>query len=252
MTKFSLRHAAFALAALPMTLGLAACGDKNNAATGETSAPLPKVAPPAGKTWGDVVSKTPEGGYRMGNPDAPIKLVEFASLTCPHCADFTHASSAEMRDDFVASGRVSFEFRNFVRDPLDLTTAVLTRCGTPESFFALTDQAMGNQSAMFNKAQAAGQEKLEAATKVAPDKRGAAIADLVGLTDFFASRGISRDQQAACLAKTADVEALAKQTEADTTQFQITGTPTFVINGTKVDGNTWAEIKGRLQALGAR
>ena len=52
---------------------------------------------PAGKSWAETVVITPEGGYRMGNPDAPIKIVEFASLTCSHCAEFAEAASASLR-----------------------------------------------------------------------------------------------------------------------------------------------------------
>jgi len=253
MTARNFRRFTMAALAAPLVLGLAACGQDaakdGAAATGEAIA---KIAAPAGKSWGDVVSVTPEGGYRMGNPDAPIKLVEYGSLTCNHCAEFTEASSAEIRDTFVASGRVSFEFRNFVRDPIDLTAAQLTRCGAPEGFFALTDQAMANQKEMFEKAQGAGEAAYTAAMNQPEAKRGLAIAELAGLLDFFASRGISRDQAAACLADTAKATALATTTSKDAERYQINGTPTFMLNGQKLDGNTWAPIKVALENAGAR
>lgn len=251
MISLSFRRAALAMAVLPLAIGLAACDTKTDAAKG-TGEAVAKIAPPAGKAWSDVVVKTAEGGYRMGNPDAPIKLVEFGSLTCSHCAEFAEKSAAELRDTFVASGRVSFEFRNFVRDPLDLVSAQLTRCGAPESFFALTDQAMANQPALFEKAQAAGDAAFQAASQQPAEKRGAAIAQLAGLTDFFATRGISRDQANACLADAKEAAAIAKRTQDDGTKYDIQGTPTFVIDGTKVEDNTWEAIKARLEALGAR
>ena len=236
--------------ALPLALG--ACNKQDDAATaGLSGAAIAKIAAPVGKSWAETVVATPEGGYRMGNPEAPIKLIEFGSLTCSHCMEFSEKGSVALRDTFVASGRVSYEFRNFIRDPIDLTAAQLTHCGTPESFFALTDQVFGYQATLFEKAQAAG-KGYEAAVSQAPDRRGLAIADMVGLTEFFAARGIARDQAATCLADTAKAKALADATNQQAEQYKIEGTPTFLVNGTKVDMNTWEQVKAELERLGAR
>jgi len=260
MKRISFRHLALnltanlaaCLAAAPLVLGLAAC-DKKDAANGALSGePIAKVAAPAGQIWSDVVAKTPEGGYRMGNPDAPIKLVEYGSLTCPHCGQFAQESGEELRSSFVNSGRVSFEFRNFVRDPIDLTASQLTRCGTPESFFALTEHAFANQTAMIEKVQAAGDAAYNAAIQQPEARRGIALAELTGLIDFFAARGIAREQAEACLADGAAAKALAQATQDQGAQYNIEGTPTFLINGQKVDMNTWPELKARLESLGAR
>ena len=249
----SLRRIALAALVAPMVLGLAACGksDEAGSAAQPSGEPIAKIAAPAGKAWTETVTKTPEGGYLLGNPEAPIKLVEFGSLTCSHCADFSKESFAELRDNFVASGRVSFEFRNFVRDAIDLTAAQLTRCGAPESYFPLTEQAFANQQDMFAKAQAAG-DAYGTAMALPPAQRGPALAQITGLADFFAARGISRDQANACLANVEDATNLAKIAEEQGKEFDITGTPTFLINGAKFEGNTWAEVKARLETLGAR
>lgn len=247
-----LTRIAYSIAIAPLALGLAACGKEATQTGAPSGAAIAKIAPPAGKIWSDTVVVTPEGGYRMGNPNAPIKLIEFGSLTCSHCADFSEKSSAVLRDNFVASGRVSFEFRNYVRDAIDLTAAQLTQCGAPESFFALTDQAFANQTAMLEKAQAAGQQGYEAAMSQPPAKRGPALAELIGLTEFFAARGISRDQANACLADTAKAEKLAQNTTKQGEEFKIEGTPTFLINGLKVETNTWEGLKVELEKAGAR
>ncbi len=248
----SLRSFAIALVVAPLTLGLAACQKDPAEVTAPSGAAIANIAPPAGKLWSDTVVVTPEGGYRMGNPLAPIKLIEYGSLTCSHCADFSEKGSAQLRDNFVASGRVSFEFRNFVRDAIDMTAAQLTQCGAPESFFALTDQAFTNQAAMFERAQAAGQETYGAAMSLPPAKRGPALAELTGLTEFFAARGISRDQANACLLDTAKAEKLAQNTTKQGEELKIEGTPTFLINGQKLDTNTWEGLKVELEKAGAR
>ncbi len=253
MTFAHIRRFALAALAMPLALGLAAC-DKaaDNPETGGLSGEkIAAVAPPAGKVWSDVVVKTPENGYRMGNPDAAIKLIEYGSLTCGHCAEFAETGDAELRDSFVASGRVSFEFRNFIRDPIDLTAAQLTRCGTPESFFPLTGQAFANQAAMMQRVQAAGPQ-VQAALGLPPQQRGIALAEMAGLTEFFAARGIARDQAAACLADGAAAQALAEAAQKQGEQYDITGTPTFLINGTKFEQNEWPALKARLETMGAR
>ncbi|MBS0476965.1 MAG: thioredoxin domain-containing protein [Proteobacteria bacterium] len=252
MTATAFRRLAFAVALAPLALGLSACKKDAGNATAPAAAPIAKVAPPTGKAWADVVSITPEGGYRMGNPDAPIKLVEYGSLTCPHCADFAAKSAADLRDTFIASGRVSFEFRNFIRDAIDLTATQLTHCGKPEQFFTLTDQIFANQKSFFDKAQGAGKQAQDAAFNQEPAKRGPAIGTLTGLTDFAVARGLTKDQANACLSDLPKAEAMAAQVTKQADQFDIQGTPTFLVNGSKVDPNTWEELKPLLEKAGAR
>ncbi len=253
MTHQTLRRIALAALAAPLALALASCGSGGSEDGAPISSePLEKVASPEGKSWEEVVTETEDLGMLMGNPEAPIKLIEFASLTCSHCADFAESSKAKLRDVFINSGRVSLEFRNFLRDPIDLTAAQLTRCATPERFFALTEQVFLNQASILQKAQDAGNAAYTAAMEAPDDKRSQAFADLAGLGDFFAARGVSKGQAAACLANAADAQALAKATQKQTEDYGITGTPTFLLNGRKLEVNTWAEVKTALENAGAR
>lgn len=238
----------------PVTLGLAGCKKDEGGAAGTATAaasPLPSAAAPAGKNWADTVVQTPEGGYRMGNPEAAIKLVEYGSLTCPHCGEFSEKGAATIRDQWVASGRVSYEFRHFVRDALDMTLGLMTRCGTPEAYFGLTEQVFANQKALFGGLQ--GKEaQMDAAMKAPDAQRFQAIADVADLPTFFAARGIPAAQAKVCLAKGDLASQLAKNTNDQGTQFQIEGTPTFFINGEKIGTNTWEELKARIEGLGVR
>jgi len=239
------------LVVAPLLLALGACGGSGDAekTSGE---PIEKIAPPEGQAWSEIVEKTEDGGYRMGNPDAPIKLVEFASLTCPHCKHFTEEGGEELRDTFVASGRVSWEFRNFIMNPLDLTMAMLVRCGSPESFFALTEQTFTNQQNLVEAWSANSEATLEAASSQPPATRYIALAGLAGLPEFYGARGIAVDQAKACLGDSATAEALVEATRQQSEKYDITGTPSFLINGQNPEANTWPEIKTRLENLGAR
>ena len=240
-----------AAAALPLALTLTACGDKTpNAAP--SGAPAAKVAPPAGKAWSEVVSKTEEGGYRVGNPDAPIKLVEYGALSCSHCAEFAKESGDKLLNDYVASGRVSYELRYFMLNAFDVPASLLATCGATEAVIPLSEQFWAWQSNMFTNLQSAGDAKIQQAATLPPAQRMQALAQLGGMTEFFAARGISRDQGAACLADTAKADALAKQTETASTKDQVTGTPTFFINGASVGTSDWATLEAKLQAAGAR
>jgi len=253
MKTLSIRRLALQAIALPLALGVAACGGgEDDGMAGLSGEVIEQVAPPAGKSWTEVVEKTAEDGYRMGNPDAPIKLIEFASLTCPHCAHFAEQGSAELRDTFVASGRVSWEFRNFILNPIDLTMSIVVRCGAPESFFALTEQTFENQTTIIEAWNEATEDQRNRVVSLPPSERYKYMAGLMKLQDFYGSRGIAADQANACLSDPALATELDEGTRVQGEKYEISGTPSFVINGKKLDANTWPEIKARLETLGAR
>lgn len=244
---------AMLLAALPLTLGLAACDKKSDPASGDvaSSEPIAKIAAPAGKAWAETYATTSEGGYVMGNPDAPIKLIEYGALSCSHCADFSEKAFPKLRDDYIASGRVSYELRLFLLNALDMPAVMLATCGSPDATIPLSEQFWGWQKTMF-----ANLQKDEAAFQqvgnLPVEQRFAGIAQLSGMSEFFASRGIAAAQGSACLADTAKATKLAASTEQWSKEYQITGTPTFFLNGSKVTAGSWAELEPLLQKAGAR
>jgi protein-disulfide isomerase len=248
-----LRAAATALAAFALALtGCAKSGDDGAGAPTVSASPLPKVAPPAGQSWAEKVAVTPEGGYLMGNPDAPIKLIEFGALSCSHCADFADKSFDKLRDDYVASGRVSYELRLFMLNAWDLPAAMLATCGAPESVIPLSEQFWAWQPNMFTNMQAAGEAQVQAAGALPPEQRYAAMARLTGMDTFFAERGIAADQASACLSDVGKATALANQTQAAAEKYKVSGTPWFYLNGKDIQTVTWEALEPMLQQAGAR
>lgn len=245
----SFRRTAFALCAAPLALALAACGEsaEEGAPTGE---PIASVAAPAGQSWVETAAVTPEGGYVIGNPDAPLKLVEYASHTCSHCAAFSQEAASEL-DGYVASGVVSYEIRNQIHDPIDLTIALLARCGTPASFHPLANQVWGNFEGLMQTVQS-NSAALEQASQAPEAQRFQAMAEAAGLIDFFAARGISRDQAMQCLGDTAKAQQIVEASQTQSEELNVTGTPTFFLNGNLVEGTGWAQVEAALQAAGAR
>lgn len=232
-------------------LTLSACGSDSESeiTSGE---PLATVEAPAGTQWSDTVVKSEENGYVIGNPDAPIKLIEYASLTCGACAAFEQEAYAELISDYVSTGRVSLEIRNYLLNPYDIVLGVLTRCGAPETYPALTEQVFKNQSTLLDGVRNIDQATLEKAFGDAETKGYGDAARAMGVMEFFKARGISEDQANACLADPAMAKELLDITEKGTKEYKIEGTPSFFINGAKVDYSGWANLKGKLQEAGAR
>ena len=234
--------------AAPLALALAACGgEAGGDLEGDVIAP---IAAPAGTNWSETVTVSAEDGYILGNPEAPIKLIEYASHTCGACANFAATGKPGVKE-YVATGVVSFEQRNLVRDPIDLTIATLVRCGAKENMQTLSDMSWENLNQIFAQVDA-NSAAYAAAGELPVEQRFIQIAQAAGLIEFFAARGLSADQQRACLPDKAKIEAIANNSSTQSEELNITATPTFLLNGNKLDVNQWKDIEPLLQRAGAR
>jgi len=232
-------------------LVLAGCGKDDEGAVPQGEAVAP-VAPPAGQQWLDVVATTPEGGWLVGNPNAPIKLIEYGSVTCPACAAFSQAGMEPLRQKYVASGRVSWEFRSvIIHGAIDLVLTRLLKCAPKEAAPLLAEQLWANVNEVTEPVVQAG-DAMQQVMTLPPNQRFVAYAETGKLLDFLAARGISMDQGRECLSDPAAVEALATQMQSQSAKDGVQGTPTFFVNGAKVDAISWADLEPILQRAGAR
>jgi protein-disulfide isomerase len=241
--------------ALPLALALAACGSGDGGEASLNGEPAAEVPAPDGQEWSEVAQITDRNGYLVGNPDAPIKLIEYGSLTCPGCAQFSMQASEPLMNEYVDSGRVSFEFRSFaIHGPIDLALTRLIDCGEPSQAVPLADQVWANLQTLLPPVQERAQQ-LDQALSLPEDQRFVAFAETAGLLDFFAARGISRDQARTCLADAERLTEIAEASQSYGTQDDIRGTPTFLLNGTELaldPGPTWPQVEAALQRAGAR
>ncbi len=229
---------------------LAACGGGTADPAKEQDA-IAKVAPPEGKSWSQVVSVDGDGVV-MGNPEAPIKLEEFGAFTCGHCAQFAKDSHEELKRDFVDTGRVSYKLTPFMLHPVDAIAGAIVKCTGTDRFFPLADATFLEHEA-FIAGASKPQPGIEAAMQLPPEQRFTALAKGWGIDQFYQQRGVPAATIQQCLAKVENVEAIEKGTNAGVEKYQITGTPTFVINGQVVEGiNTWGPLRDRLRTMGAR
>ena len=199
---------------------------KNGTQVSAAAVPAPKNG-----DWSTIVTKTPEGGFLMGNPDAKVKLIEFGSLTCHYCADFEEQGARPLVDNYVKKGLVSWEFRNFVRDPIDMSATLIARCGGESSFFGMTRTLFHEQKNWVARIQQADPAKLQGLQEKTAAQQFSAIADLAGLKTFAAQRGVPSAKAEQCLANQAEIDQLVQMNVDGNSTYSIPGTPAFVING---------------------
>ncbi len=228
---------------------LAGCDAGGASASGDA---VSKIAAPAGQKWSEVASAT-QDGVIIGNPDAPLKLIEFASPTCSHCADFSKEGSAALKSEFVDSGRVSVEIRPFMLNAIDLVVASIINCAGPERFMPLLENVYATQADMIAGVQSADQAAAEGAMQLPEAQRFPALARALKLDSYFAARGMAAADIDRCLADPATVNRWQESTQRNQTAFEISGTPTFVLNGQVMAGvGTWDGVRDGLRAAGAR
>ena len=226
----------------------------NDAGAAASSAPVQAVKPPANGDWSQIVSATPAGGFVMGNPNAAVKLVEYGSMTCPHCREFDETGMQPLVDNYVKTGRISFEFRNYVRDPFDLAGALIARCNGAKGFFPLTRAMFKDQAKWMAKLQTVAPEQQQALASLPPSQQFIEIAKLADFQQWAAQRGLPSAKSSACLGNEAEINRLVQMTSDATTEFpQFPGTPSFTINGELQEkAGNWAALEPKLrEALGS-
>ncbi|OYW22100.1 MULTISPECIES: thioredoxin domain-containing protein [unclassified Sphingomonas] len=238
------------LAVLP-ALALAGC---NKSADGTVSAPSASVAAvpaPAGKAWVDVVSRTPDGGFRMGNPDAPIKVIEYGSRTCPTCANFDRNGLPLFKAGPIAAGKVSYEFRDFPLHAYDLGPLLLGQCVDDAALFPMLDQMMLEQQRLLSPLSTLPEEVVAKVQAMEPLQAATFWVETLGYLEFVKQRGLPEAKARACLADKSAVERVAINLQAADTQYKISGTPTFIVNGKVAEGVLdWPGLEKVLKASG--
>lgn len=198
--------------------------------------------------WDNVVAET-ELGHRVGNPDARVKLVEFFSYTCPHCAAFAQQGEGAIKLGYVMPGTVSVEYRHLVRDPIDLAVGLLVNCGAASKFpanhaaFILTQERWIGPMARPSAAQ-----RQRWTTAGAAGRR--AIAADFGFYPIMEGRGYRRAETDRCLADEAMARRLAEIADKEWARPGINGTPSFSVNGAVLPGtSTWPSLERQLKEL---
>lgn len=233
-------------ATLLVAIGACDSSTPSNAATAQKSAA--KGSKTATRDWTQVVTATADGGFRMGNPDAPVKLLEFGSLQCSHCAEFHEQAMPTLKDKYIKSGQVSYEFRTFILGPVDVPVTLAARCQGAQPFFRISGDLYDAQRVWLQQIFD-NQAKLQALQNQPQAQQLMGILEIGGLDTFFRARGLPTAKLQQCLSDQKQIETITKIRSDAVSNYNLTGTPTFVINGKTVENVfNWAGLEPKLQA----
>ncbi|MEP4058089.1 thioredoxin domain-containing protein [Parasphingorhabdus sp.] len=200
--------------------------------------------------WSQRVTNSAMGGHVMGNPLAKHKLAEYMSYTCNHCAAFEKDSHTALTANYIKKGHVSFEIRNFILNPIDLTAAMLARCGGRTKFFGNHRALLLQQSSWLKTFQSTSPGVMKTLNNGTVPERLKKIAAAAGLDSLMKDRGFSASQINACLSNKTEQDKILAMTTHATKTLKLTGTPSFTIAGKPLAKvHSWTALRPNLVAL---
>lgn len=221
--------------------------DRRTAVLALSGAALTLVAAaPAKTTWSRTVTTTPIGAYVVGNPAAKLRLVEYFSYTCHVCADFAKAASLPLKTGYIDRGLVLFEYRNLVRDPVDMTAALLARVGGASAFAGNHQAIFAAFPAFIDKVTKASDAQKASWFEGPVAQRARRIAADTGLAALMRERGYSQAQLDAALDSEVAQAELTGMTNIGRGADRVAGTPSFFINGQRAEVVEWSALKSKL------
>jgi protein-disulfide isomerase len=164
----------------------------------------------------ELMQPSPLGEMSLGSDKAPVTIIEYASMTCPHCAHFSVTTWPKLKKDYIDTGKVRFIFREYPLDPLAAAGFMLARCAAKddkEKYFVMIDTLFAQQKTWVV------QQPLEP------------------LKAISRQAGLSEQQFNECLTNQKLVDGLEALRQRATEKLGVNSTPTFFINGEKRTGD---------------
>lgn len=232
---------------LAAMLTLAAAPPARKPAVRPATAP---ASPAVAGDWASYVRVSPQGSYIVGNPRAGVKLVEYLSYTCPHCAAFTQESAAVLRGKMINAGTVEVEYRPAVRDAADLAATLLVRCAGPARFTQVSEAIFARQDDWLPPAYGFLQNDAHRFSDDPVLEQLKITAQLSGLSDVVRGQGLTPAEIDRCFTDEAGLKQIVALGQAS--QKVIKATPSFFINGAATNVFEWSKLEPLLRAKGAR
>ncbi|OAN77177.1 thiol-disulfide oxidoreductase [Sulfitobacter sp. EhC04] len=164
----------------------------------------------------------------MGDADAPVTIIEYASFTCPHCAAFHQGPFKQLKADYIDTGKVRFIYREVYFDRPGLWASMVARCGGEAKFFGIADLIYKGQSDWV--------------------RGGEPAAIVEGLRKIGRLAGMDNDTLNACLQDADTAQTLVAWEAENREGDDVTSTPSFIINGTKQSNMSYADFKTLIDA----
>jgi protein-disulfide isomerase len=185
--------------------------------------PAPAADPGASPAAMQSLLKIDKNDRILGSPNAPITIIEYASMTCPHCAHFTDDVLPQLKTKWIDTGKAKLVLRDFPLDEEAVHASMLARCAPPDRFYAFVDTFFADQDKWVT----------------APDYHAA-------LTRLAALGGMSKTDADKCLADKALENQVLNSRLVAANQLQVNSTPTFFVNGARYSGEPTAEAFDKL------
>ena len=166
--------------------------------------------------------------FSVGPADAKVQITEYASFTCPHCANFHATVWPQLKADYIDTGKVRFTYREVYFDRYGLWAAMIARCGGEMRYFGIVDM-------LFEKQQ----------DWAASDDPNVVVGNLRQIGKVAGMDDATMD---ACMKDGAKAEAMVAQFEANMEADGIEGTPSFIINGEKHSNMSYEDMKAIIDA----
>ena len=165
------------------------------------------------------------GDMELGAKDAPVTIIEYASMTCPHCANFHMGPFKELKAKYIDTGKARIIFREFPFDPVALQASMLARCVGEKRYFGMLNVLFKSQAKWANSSE--------------PQQALAKIARLGGFTEA---------RFRACMTNQDLADIILKSRLNGSKKFGVDSTPSFIVNGVKTSGNMTATEWDKLLA----
>ena len=183
------------------------------AASPAPAAPTAPAAPAAEPDPADLAQASPEGDIALGSDKAPVTIIEYASMTCPHCAHFSTTTFPELKKRYIDTGKVRFIFREFPLDALAAAGFMLARCAGNDKFMPIVETLFAKQSEWVVK------------DPVPP------------LLEIAKQFGFTKQTFDQCLANQKLLDDIQAVRDRAANKLGVNSTPTFFINGKKLNGD---------------
>ncbi len=164
----------------------------------------------------------------VGDPAAPVTIIEYAMFTCPHCATFHSDVYPRIKADFIDTGKVRLVFREIYFNRASLWAAMIARCAPSDRYFGLVDLLFAKQAEWLD---GSDPEKL-----------------VENLYAIGRQAGLSDTEMDACMSDQAYAEALVAEYQKNATADGVDSTPSFIIDGEKTGNLSYEEFAERLNA----
>jgi protein-disulfide isomerase len=161
----------------------------------------------------ELMKPNPMGEMSLGDEKAPVTIIEYASMTCPHCAHFSETTFPELKKRYIDTGKVRFIFREFPLDQLAAAGFMLARCATPDKYFPMIE------------------------TLFAQQKDWVVQHPLDPLLVIAKQAGFTKETFEACLTNQKVLDGIEQTRDQAANQFGVNSTPTFFINGKRISGD---------------